>query len=174
MYWYILFVQTGKEKKIEKLIKRQLDNEVCMPFIPLQEILFRKSGVVRKETRVLFPGYVFVESELPGQQFLRLMNPLINSISDMVSILKYSETEIAMRESERRMLLGLYNNDYCIESSYGIMKGERIHITEGPLKGLESIVKKVNRHKRQAWIEIEIMGDIRLVCVALDVVEKKK
>jgi len=32
---------------------------------------------------------------------------------------------------------------------------------------MESIVKKVNRHKREALIEIEIMGDARLVTVAL-------
>jgi len=37
---------------------------------------------------------------------------------------------------------------------------------------MESIVKKVNRHKREALIEIEIMGDARLVTVALEIVKK--
>lgn len=53
-----------------------------------------------------------------------------------------------------------------------LMVGDRIQILDGSLKGLESIVRKVNRHKRQAWIEIEFMGDIRLVSVALEIVEK--
>lgn len=172
MYWYVLFIQTGREQKIEQFLRRQLNSDVCMPFIPLQELLFKKSGITSKEVRPLFPGYVFVESELQGQQFLKVISSLTNRLSEMACVLKYSDTEIAMKEAERQMLLSLCNNDHCIESSYGIMDGDKIHIIDGPLKGLESIVKKVNRHKRQAWIEIEIMGDVRLVGVALEVVEK--
>lgn len=70
------------------------------------------------------------------------------------------------------MLLSLCNDDHCIESSSGIIEGDRIHIIEGPISGRESIVKKVNRHKRQAWIEIEFLGSMRLISVALEVVEK--
>jgi transcriptional antiterminator NusG len=52
------------------------------------------------------------------------------------------------------------------------MVGDKIHITDGPLKGRESIVRKVNRHKRLAWIEIKFMGEARLVSVALEIVDK--
>lgn len=172
MYWYVLFVQTGRERKIEQFLNKQLNTDECKPFIPLEEVLFKKSGIMKKEIRILFPGYVFVESELPGAQFIKVINSIAKRLSDMVCVLKYSDTEIAMKESERQMLLGLCNNDHCIESSYGIIEGDKIHIIDGSLKGMESIVKKVNRHKRQAWIEIEIMGDVRLVSVGLEIVDK--
>lgn len=70
------------------------------------------------------------------------------------------------------MLLGLCNDDHCIESSSGIKEGSKIIITDGPLKGFESAIKKVNRHKRQALIELEFMGSMRMVSVALEVLEK--
>lgn len=174
MYWYVLFVQTGKEKKIEEILTKQLSAKNGIPFIPKEEILFKKSGIIKKEMRILFPGYVFVESELQEQEFLRLVSSFIYSINEFVCILKYSDTEIAMKESERKMLLSLCNNDHCIELSYGVFEGDRVHILDGPLKGQESIIKKINRHKRQAWIEIEIMGDVRFVNVALEVIEKVK
>lgn len=172
MFWYVLFVQTGSEYKVEKFLKKQLSTYNSVPFIPLQEILFKKSGVVKKEISPLFPGYVFVESELCEKTFLKVISSTIKRMSNVVGLLKYSDTEIAMKENERQTLLKLFNSDYCIESSYGIIEGERIHIIDGPLKGFESTVRKVNRHKRLAQIEMEIMGDVRLISVALKVVEK--
>ena len=172
MYWYVFFVKAGKEKKIEQYLNKRLSQDVGTPFIPLQEILFRKSGNIKKEIRYLFPGYLFVESRLSDQAFVESTNPVIARCSDIIGLLKYSETEISMKETEKSTLISLSDNEHCIGASYGFIEGEKIHITEGPLKGLESVVRKVNRHKREAIIEIEIMGDVRLVTVALEVVEK--
>ncbi len=138
----------------------------------IQEKLFKKDGIVKKELQPLFPGYVFVESELTSQEFIKRTSIIIYTSHVIVSLLRYSDTEIAMRESERQMLLGLCNDDHCIESSSGIKEGSKIIITDGPLKGFESAIKKVNRHKRQALIELEFMGSMRMVSVALEVLEK--
>lgn len=172
MYWYVLFVKANKERKVEKYLKKQLSADEGIPFIPLQEILFRRSGEEKKELKFLFPSYVFIESILSEQEFIKVINPLIYKIGDIISLLKYSDSEIAMKESERQMLLNLSNNNHCIEASYGIIEGDKIRISSGPLMGKESIVKKVNRHKREALIEIEIMGDVRLVSVTLEIVDK--
>ncbi len=172
MYWYVLFIKSGKERKVEQYLRKELSIDISIPFIPLQEILFKKTGTIKKEIRPLFPGYVFVDSILPEHEFLEEAKYLTNKSSDIIGLLKYSDTEIAMRESEKQRLLRLCNNDHCIEASYGIIEGDKIHIFDGPLKGMESIVKKVNRHKREALIELEIMGDVRLVTVALEIVKK--
>lgn len=174
MYWYVLFVKSGKERKVEEFLSKQLNEEISLPFIPLQEILFRKAGILKKEIKLLFPGYVFIESMLPSQDFMKEINIAINRCSDIIGLLKYSDTEISMKESEKNMMISLCNNEHCIEASYGVIEGDKIRIFEGPLKGLESVVRKVNRHKREALIELEIMGDVRLVTVALEVVEKVK
>ncbi|WP_027631046.1 antiterminator LoaP [Ruminiclostridium cellobioparum] len=174
MYWYILFVRTGRELKVEQFLRERLDSDIFNPFVPLQQFLFKTKGIVKKELKPLFPSYVFIESEIPGQEFIKRTKTLLCVSRDIVHILRYSDTEIAMRESEKQLLLSLCNDDRCIESSNGISEGNRIHILDGPLKGWESNVKKVNRHKRQAWVEIELMGSIRLVSVALEIVEKIK
>lgn len=172
MYWYVLFVKTGREQKVEQFLKKRLDTDTFSPFIPLAESLFKVSGTLKKELRPLFPGYVFVESEAAEQEFIECIREPIYDSNDIIYILKYSDTEIAMRESEKQMLLNLCHEDHYIKSSSGVIIGDKIHIISGALKGLESIVKKVNRHKRQAWVEIEFMGALRMVNVGLEIVSK--
>lgn len=172
MYWYVLFVRTGREEKIEQLLKKQLNTDTCIPFIPLHEKLFRRSGTVKKEIKPLFPGYVFIESSLSSYEFIRNVSALIYTSQDILCVLRYSNEELSVRESEKQILLNLCNQDYCIEASSGIIEGDKIHIISGPLKGADSIVRKVNRHKRQAWIELEFLGEIRLISVAMEIVQK--
>ncbi|MCX7746320.1 MAG: hypothetical protein N2645_05450 [Clostridia bacterium] len=64
VYWYILFVKTGQEQRVEQFLKERLDSCILLPFIPLLEKPFKVSGTVKKELEPLFPGYVFIESEV--------------------------------------------------------------------------------------------------------------
>lgn len=170
MYWYVLFIKTGRESYIERFLKKLLDPDIFMPFIPMHETLFKISGQVKVELKPLFPGYIFVESIVPSLEFIKKIYEILYISHDIFRLLKYGDTdEIAMRDSERDMLLSLCNDDYCIESSSGIKVGNKVYIKEGPLKGQESIVKKIDRHKRQATIELEFMGDVRQVIVGLEV-----
>nr|WP_240464225.1 antiterminator LoaP [Paenibacillus apiarius] len=167
-----MFVRTGKEHVIKQLFNERLDSDVCKPIVPLQERFFKIAGTVKKELKPLFPSYVFLESKLSSLEFIKSTNALIYTSRDIFRLLRYSESEVSMRDSERQALVSLCNDDYCIRSSCGIIEGDSIQITDGPLKGWDSKVKKINRHKRQAVIELELMGDIRLVNVALEIVKK--
>lgn len=150
-----------------------MDTDLSMPFIPILETLFKIKGQVKKEYKPLFPGYVFIESELPPKDFLNRMNKIIYSSQDIFRILKYGGTnEIALQEHEKNMLLRLSNDDHCIESSSGFIVGNDVYINNGPLKGYESIIKKIDRHKRQAIIELEFMGELRSIVLALDILSK--
>lgn len=51
MYWYVLFVRTGREYMAEQFLKNRLDTNLFMPFIPMLETLFKISGQIRKEIR---------------------------------------------------------------------------------------------------------------------------
>lgn len=172
MFWYVFYVRIGSEFQVEQLLKKRLDVDVFRPFVPIHEMLFKSAGTIKKETKPLFRGYVFIESELPALEFIKRTSTLIYSTSSIIRLLRYSDMEIAVRESERQMLMSLCNDDYCIELSSGIAEKDRILITQGPLKGRESIVSKVDRHKRQAYVEVEFMGATRLISVALQIVKK--
>ena len=174
MYWYVLFTKTGREKKVEQFLKKSLDKDLYVPFIPVQETLFKISGQVKKEIKPLFPSYVFIESEISGLEFVKRTSSLFFTSNDIIMLLKYDNTmnEIAMREEEKNLLSSLYNDHYCIEASSGIIVGNTVYINEGPLKGRESLVKKIDRHKRNAIIEMYFMSSIRQLSVPLEIVSK--
>lgn len=173
MYWYVIFVKTGREERVKWMLNKS-GNDMFIPFIPMLETLFIASGQVRKEIKPLFPGYIFVESEILSNEFREMINSIYNTSDEIIRILSYGDmNEIALREDEKNMLLCLCNDKYCIESSYGIIEGDNICIYKGPLKGIEGIIKKIDRHKRRAFIEFEFMGAMRQVSVGLQIVKKQ-
>ena len=75
-------------------------------------------------------------------------------------------------EYEKSRLLRFMNKDYVIETSLGYKEGETIEIVEGPLVGRVGEIKRVNRHKRMALIEMEIFGRKVLVNMGLELLSK--
>lgn len=70
-----------------------------------------------------------------------------------------------------------YVKDMCQEGnlisiSKGIIRDGKPFITSGPLKGREGLIRKIDRHKRTAKIEIPFDGNKRQVTVGLEIYEK--
>lgn len=62
--------------------------------------------------------------------------------------------------------------EHLIKMSYGYIENDKIVITEGSMKDYEGIIKRIDRHKRKAVIEIEFFGRIMDVSVELEIVKK--
>lgn len=171
--WYIFWVLTGHERKVEKRITEQLSGEDIVPFIPLWESLFRRAGKVKRELNIMFPGYVFIESDLESKEFRQRTLQIIRTSKDIISILSYSNSdEIVVREDERAALLRLCNDDRCIESSMGFIEGDKFYIENGPMVGMESVIKKINRKKMEAYFELKFAGETRKFTVGLNLLRK--
>jgi len=61
---------------------------------------------------------------------------------------------------------------YILQADKLFVRTGSERITSGPLVGMESRIKKINRHKREALVEMEVMGAVREVRVMLEVVGK--
>ena len=77
-----------------------------------------------------------------------------------------------LNKDEKNFLSGFYDDNYVVEESCGFIKGDKVIIISGPLIGKESIIKRINRHKRIAEVEVNFMGDIRKVKVELEIISK--
>jgi transcriptional antiterminator NusG len=91
------------------------------------------------------------------------------------SLLHYGDNkkDVAVREEERSYWERLFDADFCVVGSVGFIEGDTIQITSGSLIGLEGQIKKINRHKREAIVEMEIVGARREVTLMLEIIEKK-
>lgn len=173
MYWYVFFTKTGCEKSVERYLKTRLNIDEFIPFIPIIDIVFKCSKNIIKEQKPLFPGYVFVKTEIPEYEFVLRTKDIIFESKNIFNLLKYGDSgEYAVQENDKNILIRLFNNDYCIESSNGLIVGTCVLIKNGPLKGMESIIRKIDRHKQRAIIELDFMGEVRQISIALEIMEK--
>ena len=56
--------------------------------------------------------------------------------------------------------------------SEGFIEGDKFIVTRGPLCGKEGLIQKINRHKRKAWLEVEMFGRKQEIEVGLEIVAK--
>ena len=168
MAWYVIQVRTGSELVIcEKIRQRVSDDlwEDC--FVPQVEKLYKKEGKYRKVVAPLFPGYVFIVCEEPGP----VMSAL-RKVSDFTKLLKTGDDFEALSDYEVDTLLTLAGINHTVEMSVGYIEGDKVYITSGPMVGQEGAVLKINRHKRQAEVEISFLGRPTKVSLPLEIVSK--
>ena len=80
---------------------------------------------------------------------------------------------VPLTEEEMHFLLTFGKDDQIVEMSEGVIENDQIIITRGPLKGHEGLVKKIDRHKRRAYLELEMFGRKIETQVGLEVVAKR-
>lgn len=171
--WYVFHVQTGKEQTACDLLNKLFDSEESSAFIPQVETIFKSSKLIRKELKPMFPGYIFTESILEEKIFVTQTYKYARFSKCIFNLLSNDTfSNIRLSEDEKNFLLGFCNDKYIVEESIGLIDGDKVYITSGPLKGRESIIRKIDRHKRRVEIELMYFGDIRRISVSLEIVAK--
>ena len=60
-----------------------------------------------------------------------------------------------------------------VEASVGVIEGDHVVVTSGPLKGHEALISKVDRHKRLAYLDMRMFGRTKTIKVGLEIVRKQ-
>lgn len=165
--WYVLYVSGGKEARIVSFLK---DHEI-KAFTPTMERIHKKQGAYQKIVVPMFPNYIFIISELDQKDFNEELRKLKQLKSGIIKQLTYdNDGTSALLPEEKDLLESLMDDCYLIRHSVGMMEGDRIIVTDGPLIGMESRIKRVDRHKRLAYLECELLG--KQVKISLEVIKK--
>lgn len=181
-WWYVLFVKSNTEHKVVESFQKAYDRK-NMPyeltaFCPESEKYYKDKSArelgKKYLRRPLFPGYVFVETNMPAEVFRKAMFDVIYNSSDIIKLLRNEgSNDIAISHAERVSLEYMLQGKRCLEHSIGYIEGDKIIITMGPLKDISAIIKRINRHHRSAQIEVDFFGEKRTIDVALEIVSKK-
>ena len=62
---------------------------------------------------------------------------------------------------------------HVVEMSQGVIEGDTVMVTEGPLKGREALITKIDRHKRLAYLDMHMFGRTKSVRIGLEIVRKR-
>lgn len=85
---------------------------------------------------------------------------------------KDSQVIFPMKKEEETLLTRLTDGKDEIGMSYGIIQDGVLKIFSGVLAGMESRVRKIDRHKRKAAIVLKINGEERTAELGLEITAK--
>lgn len=167
--WYVVQVFRGQEDFFIDRLKNFAEIEV---FTPKQVQLLKRKEKLQKVTKPLFPGYIFVATDADFHAFKQFYQKFIVIHEGCIRLLHYKDQVEALYPHERAFIERFVNKERIIDSSVGFIEGERIRIIEGPLIGSESLIKKINRHKRTAMIEVSLFGEVQSIELSCEIIVK--
>lgn len=126
-------------------------------FVLTYDKMRRYEGAWHVERKELFPDYVFLES---------------SKSSEESEARQYGAFFQLDRETEA-LLKSLCGEAHHLKMSRGVIRNGVTKVLEGPLLGRESQIRKIDRHKRLARVEISAEGVFGYVPAGLEIVEKR-
>lgn len=157
--WYALFVKTGCEEEVKRWLNLFFIPSEIKALVPKRYLLEYKQGKICSIVRTLFPGYVLIETQLTEDMYYRLQKiPIIYTVlhnGEYFYKIPYEEIELICQLTKYGDVVGLSRAYYNEE--------QRLEIVEGPLKGLEPIIKKVNKRKNRVKVNLSLHGQCNYV-----------
>jgi len=156
--WYVVQTVAGREFAVCRLIESLVEDDV------LQECF-----VPRYEVQKQFRGYLIVVTdrvdELESQ--LRRVPAFAWVLSNDGGFVPLERDEVAWIDAFTE------KGHRTVGVSEGVIEGDRIIVLKGPLVGREGWIRKINRRKRTAYLEIDMFGRTIQTKIGLGIVRKR-
>lgn len=168
--YYVIWTLTGKEDIVRDEILAQMGTEYnSRIYILMRERKqkYRGEWQIRKEK--LFPGYLFMDLDAAQVEPVR---EALRRATEHAKVIRTGEELYPIHEQEELLLRRLTGNTMNVAVSVGVIEGDKIIVREGPLIGMEGLIKHIDRHKRMAVLEVELFNRVSEVKVGLEIVEK--
>lgn len=174
MRTYVMQVATGRERQTVQLLERVLGGATRAElFVPRYRYRKKIKGAWQFTEELLTPGYVYLRTSMLDIDELAQQ---VRRAPAFARVLAQDGKIIPLSADEERWLQALAGagEGHVVEPSYGFIEGDRVVITEGPLVGFEAQIKKIDRHKRLAYVEVHLMGRTKLIKVGAEIVRKQQ
>lgn len=168
--WYVIQVCSGMEESIRIQCERKIPREIlseCM--VPHYEEQRKYMGEWHTRERILFPGYLFLVSENLDELYQNLKR-----IIGMTKLLGTGREIVPLTREEIEFLLRFGGEERIVKFSQGFIDNSQVQILSGPLKGMEGFIRRIDRHKRKAYLEIPLFGRVLNAQVGVEIVGKKE
>lgn len=169
MHTYVVQVETRREQRAKTLIENMLPRDaIGEVFYPTYVKQIRHQGVWREEKALLVPGYLYLSTDD--------IDCVVRHLREIPALTKVLGTQLCFvpLTDDELMWLGQLTEPgkRTVAMSRGVIEGDQVRIISGPLRGHEARIAKIDRHKRIAQIQFQILGRTTLVRVGLEIVKK--
>lgn len=165
--WYVIQVQA----RHEELVAEKCRERVLLPgeqvFVVMAERMFRKKDGWEKQLHPAFQKYVFAEITDVDDFRIRL-----RQVKESARLLTTGGRIEPIRSNEQELLQRLAGEEHIIRISEAFVEGESLVVTDGPLKGLEGTVKRVNPRQHIVEIAAPLLGEESIVRLGVEFVRR--
>jgi transcriptional antiterminator NusG len=163
LQWYALFVKTGEEETMRSFLNIICQEDRLEVLIPKRMLQERRGGKTYIKTKVLFPGYVLIRTEMDYNLYYRLCQ-----IPNVYTVIKNEQEPVPIPEEEMAPILALTRYGEVIDFSKVYREGREVRVISGPLKGLEGLIEKFDHRKKRVKISLDFMGEKRTVYIGAE------
>ncbi|QQO08055.1 antiterminator LoaP [Breznakiella homolactica] len=172
MKYYTIQVKTRSERKYMKLFKALHPMSDLEMFFPLKEMPVRKLGVIKDKTSPILPGYIFLE--LDDDDSIRNYYWELRKTDGFFRFLKSNQDIQPLTGNSLEVILYLLKKVGPVAGKSKVVFDEnsRIMVLEGPLKGFEGKIIKVDKRKGRARVKLDIYDESHSIDLAFEVMGK--
>jgi transcription termination/antitermination protein NusG len=171
MQYYTIHVLTDSEDDFARRLLPVLGRDRLIA--PKKLMPIRRRGVTRKELRPIFPGYLFIQSE--GILDEPDLYWTIRRTEGFIRFLRESSSPSPLSERDLGLIRHFISfGEYADTSKVTFDENDRIVVLEGPLKGLEGSIVKVDRRKGRAKVVLDMYDSKIPIDLGFEVVERLK
>lgn len=166
MKWYVVRAQANREKSVAERLRKETDKgdlqgKMGQIIVPIEKSFFLKNGKKVSREKVMFPGYIFVETNAIGE-----LKFFLKGVSGATGFLTNRSGEVQpLSKEEVNKMLGLHETSQVEPEAHFII-GEEIKVLDGPFNGFVGTIDEIKDQKvkvsvlifgRKTPIELNIM-----------------
>ncbi len=160
--WYVLHTKS----RFENVVHEGLSKKSVEAFLPKIQVHSR-----RRDRRVmirvpLFPGYLFVKSDLDAREHLEILKT-----TGVVRFIGNKEGPLPVPDKNIESLIIMVSEAHEITTGKRFKKGDKVIVVNGPLTGITGFFEHY-RGKGRVIVTIEVLGQYAGVDVNEEDVER--
>ncbi|MEG0769887.1 MAG: transcription termination/antitermination NusG family protein [Ruthenibacterium sp.] len=167
LQYYVLYVQTGREKETRDALQRlRFDARV-----PTELCTLRKGGKEKQVERTFFPGYVFCGVE---EMTLAAWDTALTAARSVCNHARFLGAPTAIAHDELSLIGVIAPDSKPLPPS--IVEFDAFgapHILSGPLLSLPGHVVGFERRQNRARVALDVLGDTHILRMAITPVQKE-
>ena len=179
--WYVLHTYSGHENKVEKFIRKLMeespfDEVIADVKVPSEEVVEVKDGKRKVTNKKFLPGYILLEMDLPEHGWKRICSQIrkIQGVTGFVGSMGGSKPQPISADEARSILqkAGEIRSDKVVKPKQSFSVGEAVRIIEGPFDTFTGTIEEVNLEKGKLRVSVGIFG--RSTPVEVDFLQVEK
>lgn len=161
LLWYVLKVQSNRERTIKENLQRRMRQEGLEEFfgdivIPTEKVVDTKGGKKKVTETKLFPGYIFVQMVLNDDTWY-----LVRSTSGVGDFTGTAGKPMPMLPSEIQRMLGSdvgKEQDAPLKVKVDFQTGDQVKIKDGAFESFMGTIEAIDDANGKITVLIQIFG----------------